>query len=338
MTQGRYSRIKSRFWTDGKSGRWGNDVRLLALYLLTCPHGNMLGCFVLPKPYACADLRWDANTLETHFDTLRREDFIRYDEGVSLILVTKYLKHNPIENPNQATAALKVVHELPRSHLLADLGQAVKEQGKVFLEPLVEEIGKQLGEPLGEPLPERYGQPVSVSGSVTVTDPEKEGSSSSKMSACTRALPPSVQHPQKPDEERDAEQQSRGKVMPGQNQGDVEAAPRCPASTSASSSASTSTSGEIPSRNIDSFLKQASPTPSAKIANTAKGEDIPQPENAAGNEVLKRRPSDDADRERLAALQTFLEKKHQFDESCTQSLKQVPKVGAALPTEGGGGL
>lgn len=179
--RGRYTRIKSRFWIDEKSGRWSNDLKLLALYLLSCPHGNMLGCFVLPKLYICADLGWDADKLEPLFSTLIKEGFIAYDDSTNVIFVKKHLKHNPIENSNQAQAAIKVVNELPRTHLLSQVAQAIRENGKQFLEPLVQEIeellAKPFPEPLDKPLGEQNGNPVTV----TVTVTEDNRSSSSKV-------------------------------------------------------------------------------------------------------------------------------------------------------------
>ena len=43
--------------------RVSDDARLLALYLLTGQHTNMIGCFRLPDGYVSEDLAW---TPETH--------------------------------------------------------------------------------------------------------------------------------------------------------------------------------------------------------------------------------------------------------------------------------
>jgi len=141
----------------------------------------MLGCFVLPKLYICADLGWDADKLEPLFSTLIKEGFIAYDDSTNVIFVKKHLKHNPIENSNQAQAAIKVVNELPRTHLLSQVAQVIRENGKQFLEPLVQEIeellAKPFPEPLDKPLGEQNGNPVTV----TVTVTEDNRSSSSKV-------------------------------------------------------------------------------------------------------------------------------------------------------------
>lgn len=140
MAEGRYTRIKSIFWNDEKVKLWSDDAKLLALYLLTSPHNNILGCHVLPKLYISADLNWDAKRLDEAFNQLFRDGFIKYDETNRLLLIVNYLKHNPIENGNQAKAAEKQLAELPKSPLLQDLKQLLKQLNKPFIEPLLKRI------------------------------------------------------------------------------------------------------------------------------------------------------------------------------------------------------
>lgn len=160
MAEGRYSRIKSKFWTDEKSGKWDDSTKLLALYLLTSPHINILGCYVLPKGYICEDLGWTTEQLAKPFAKLLADGFIKYDEANKLLLIPNYLKHNPIENRNQAIAALKQLMELPRSPLIAELQQ------------LCEPFRKLFGERFEERFAERYGKPVTVT--VTVDESIKD--------------------------------------------------------------------------------------------------------------------------------------------------------------------
>lgn len=140
MAEGRYTRIKSIFWNDEKVKLWSDDAKLLALYLLTSPHNNILGCHVLPKLYISADLSWDTKRLDEAFNQLLNDGFIKYDDTNRLLLIVNYLKHNPIENGNQAKAALKQLAELPKSPLLQDLKQLLKQLNKPFVEPLLKRI------------------------------------------------------------------------------------------------------------------------------------------------------------------------------------------------------
>lgn len=156
MADGRYTRIKSRFWDDEKVARWDDSARLLALYLLTSPHNNSLGCYVLKRLYICADLNWSPERLTKPFQRLIDEGFILYDEATSMIMLPNFLKHNPLENGNQVQGAIKALDELPKSPIFLELKQLLEQLDKHFLKPLLERLD------------ERYGNPVTV----TVTETE----------------------------------------------------------------------------------------------------------------------------------------------------------------------
>lgn len=192
MDSGRYTRVKARFWASAAEHGWDDDTRMLALYLLTCPHNNILGAFVLPRGYASADLGWEESParLSNAWAALEADDFIRCEARTRLVVITHHLEHNPLENPNQVTAAMKQLNELPNSQLLETLRQAVavKATQKAFLLPLVAAIEAHLPIPLAtvepaelasytpfqadrerlpEPLAEPYRQPVTVIATIT---------------------------------------------------------------------------------------------------------------------------------------------------------------------------
>lgn len=104
---------------------WDQDTKYLAMYILTSPHNNMLGCYVLPKLYACDDLGWTLETLSIPFAILLQHGFIQYDENTRLVLIPAFLNHNPIHNEKQGKGAAKVITELPKSPLLSDLKRYV---------------------------------------------------------------------------------------------------------------------------------------------------------------------------------------------------------------------
>ena len=130
MAEGRYTRIKSKFWTDEKVKKWDSDTKFLALYLLTSPHKNMLGCYVLSKLYICADLEWDMKRLGKPFTKLLDQGFINYDDDNELILLTNFLKHNPLENGNQVKAAISLLSELPHSPSVNNVEHSVEQLDK----------------------------------------------------------------------------------------------------------------------------------------------------------------------------------------------------------------
>lgn len=143
MSDFKYHRVSSRFWADEKTMRWDDDTRLLALYLLTCPHRTTEGLFRLPKPYIAADLGWSMERLEKPFAKLLADGFIQYDETVSVMLLPNALKYNPPENTNQAIRAARAVAELPETPLLREF-QRLAEQ---YSERLAKQLAKLLGNP-----------------------------------------------------------------------------------------------------------------------------------------------------------------------------------------------
>lgn len=136
----RYYRISPLFWRDEKVVPWDNDTRMLALYLLTSPHRNMTGLFVLPKPYIAADLDWTLERLAKPFAKLLEVGFIEYDERVRVLLITNALKYDAPHNPNQVTAALAQLDNMPKTHLLARLLTLAER----FAQPLAERLRERL--------------------------------------------------------------------------------------------------------------------------------------------------------------------------------------------------
>jgi len=171
MAEGRYCRVKSKFWTDERVQNWSDEEKLLSLYLLSSPHSNMLGCYVLPREYICADLGWTLKDLGKAFGKLLSEGFFSYDESTRLILLPNYLKHTPITNGNQVIAAIKQLAELPKSPLLSGL------------KDLVEDLGKDLPKNYLKPLAKAIGNNVSVSVSVEVSVSEEESPKSEPSDA-----------------------------------------------------------------------------------------------------------------------------------------------------------
>lgn len=168
----RYSRIKTRIWNSQNFRRLPDETKLFWLYLLTCPHGNLLGMFVLRPGYAKDDLKWSEKKckkalkgLLNGFETVNDDGLVSYDETVHLILIKNYLKHNPLDNPNQVKAASRKLTELPLSRLTSEFKEMLEKNSKPLYKPLI----KQLYELLGEPLPEGFDKPVTVTETVSVS-------------------------------------------------------------------------------------------------------------------------------------------------------------------------
>lgn len=149
-----YGKVKDTFWTDKKILALPDDAKLLALYFLTGPHRNILGCMRVPDGYIMADLKWPSERLSDAIRTLCACQFIcRDDDGWTLI--RNQLKHDPLSVPNHVKAAITIANTVPRESY-------VFQQLVPILKTNLEAIGKAsewhvddiaIPEPLPEPEP-----------------------------------------------------------------------------------------------------------------------------------------------------------------------------------------
>lgn len=93
--------------------RVSDDARLLALYLLTGQHTNMIGCFRLPDGYVSEDLAWTPERVSKGFDELSANGFATRDSSSKWVLIRNFLAWNSVENPNQGIAALRLFDQVP---------------------------------------------------------------------------------------------------------------------------------------------------------------------------------------------------------------------------------
>lgn len=121
-----YGAIYTQFWTDPAMQSCTPSARLLACYLLTGPHTTMLGAFRLPFGYIYDDLGDGFGTVSEpfgngfgtvseRFTELFRIGFSTYCGSTKWVLIHKFLKWNPPQNPNQVTAVLKLFGHVPES-------------------------------------------------------------------------------------------------------------------------------------------------------------------------------------------------------------------------------
>lgn len=110
-----YGKIQTVFWTSGDVQGLSDSSKLLAIYLLSSPHTNQIGCFRLPDGYVSDDLGWSIETLSKGFRDLQAKGFATRDEATKWVVIHKFLKWNEIENPNQAKAAVKLFDQIPDS-------------------------------------------------------------------------------------------------------------------------------------------------------------------------------------------------------------------------------
>lgn len=150
----RYQKIRVIIWNDEKFINLSQEAKLLFLYLLTSTHSNSIGLYVLPKGYILADLEWTDKQLSKPFAELLDKGFVLYDDRVRLLFIQNHLKHNPLENPNQVKAAIKILKGLPKSPIMTAFKKL---------------LHKPLHKPLLEVLEEGYSEPITITKAITIT-------------------------------------------------------------------------------------------------------------------------------------------------------------------------
>jgi hypothetical protein len=108
-----YGVVRVRFWEWAKRKHLNAEERELALYLLTSPHGNCLGCFRLPMAYLCDDLGKDIETVTRTGSRLSEIGFLERDEETGWTWIIGFLEHNPIPNRNVGKAVEKQLDAVP---------------------------------------------------------------------------------------------------------------------------------------------------------------------------------------------------------------------------------
>lgn len=157
-----YVKINRKIWHTAQFRSLSPDARELFFYLATCPHGNMLGIYVLRPGYALEDLQWvDPKLFTASLGELLAAGLFRHDPDNNVILDMSHVSKHPPINPHVVTAAIKVINNLPKTPLFHDLKLLVESLGISYLQPLAKQLGIL------------YGSTVTVT--VTVTEAEEGG-------------------------------------------------------------------------------------------------------------------------------------------------------------------
>jgi hypothetical protein len=110
-----YGKVFSRIWESADFRALSDDGRMLVMYLLTCQHGTISGCFRVPDGYACEDMGWDAERVSKGFANLAEKGFATRCESTKWVWIVKFLQWNQPENPNQRKAAVKQAQGVPEN-------------------------------------------------------------------------------------------------------------------------------------------------------------------------------------------------------------------------------
>ena len=157
-----YGKVATGFWQDEKMLPLNDRTKLLALYLLTGPHSNLLGCFRLPIGYISADLNWSSKAVQRGLAALARIGYLRRNETTGLTLLPNYFRYNTIENPNVGKRAGALITGLPHdSEIMMELA--------AMLMPFADRLPSGLLERLAPPPGNRPASPPVAAPSEAVT-------------------------------------------------------------------------------------------------------------------------------------------------------------------------
>lgn len=92
----KHANVSAQFWT-GATGKQirkaGIEAQLLALYLVTSPHSNMLGIYYLPILYICHETGLSDARARKALDGLASLEFCEYDESTEHVWVREMVRY-----------------------------------------------------------------------------------------------------------------------------------------------------------------------------------------------------------------------------------------------------
>lgn len=105
--------INVRFWEWIRENKISDTSKIIAAFLLSCNHGNSLGCFKCPIAYISEDLEYSIDRVSKAYNELIDKGFLIYCKTSKFVFLPKYLKWNPIQNRNHGKGTLKIALSLP---------------------------------------------------------------------------------------------------------------------------------------------------------------------------------------------------------------------------------
>lgn len=115
-----YGLVYSKFWTNPEMQGLDDTTKLLALYLLSGPHTNSIGCYRIPTGYAAEDLNKTSGSLAEAFQKLHDMTFIRRDFTTGWTLIPNYLRFNVLLSRNAGIAAERLFADIPKDSPIRD--------------------------------------------------------------------------------------------------------------------------------------------------------------------------------------------------------------------------
>lgn len=110
--------LPTEFWKNEKLQSLPATTRLIAAYLYSGPHNNMIGCFRLPLTYIAEDLKLQMRFVSKAIKELTAISFLRFDEASKYFVITNFITARAkkwLLNQNNYIAATRVLEEISDS-------------------------------------------------------------------------------------------------------------------------------------------------------------------------------------------------------------------------------
>ena len=123
-----FSKISPALWQSKRFNTLpSDDGRYLYLYLLTNGHQTSAGAYRLPDGYATNDLHWELSRYLKARHELAVADLILFDETESVIMITRWFKHNPPMSESHFIGIGRMLERLPSQMIWEAASQAANE-------------------------------------------------------------------------------------------------------------------------------------------------------------------------------------------------------------------
>jgi len=129
----KFGMVPCNFWQDPGIGDQDTDCKLLALYLLTNRHSNIIYLYYLPIAYIVADTGLTTEVVQQHITHLQTIGFCKYEHASNYIWLPEPMRFSLGDalkpGDNRIEAIRKIVSTLSRVELV---DQFVKEFGDAY--------------------------------------------------------------------------------------------------------------------------------------------------------------------------------------------------------------
>lgn len=90
-----YGKVSPQFWTGktGKALRGNAEAQVVALYLMTSPHANMIGVYHLPMLYLAHETGLSPEDAQKGMDACIEHGFCAYDAEAEMVFVVEMAAH-----------------------------------------------------------------------------------------------------------------------------------------------------------------------------------------------------------------------------------------------------